>query len=67
MNWVFWLIRVNLWNPDVAGAEKYSLVGATELSASIRDLDLYNCIFFLSDNTLTKYEVPFSNPSRVLF
>ena len=56
-----------MWNPEVVGAEKYSRVGDIALSASINDLDLYNCIFFLSVKTFTKYEVPSSNPTRVLF
>ena len=67
INWVFCETRVNLWNPEDGGAEKYSRVGVVELSESIKDLDLYNWIFFLSDNTLTKYEVPSSKPTRVLF
>ena len=67
INWVFWLTNVNLWNPDVAGAEKYSRVGVVALSASISDLDLYSWIFFLSASILTKYETPSSNPSSVLF
>ena len=67
INCVFWVTKVNLWNPDVAGAEKYSRVGVVALSASINDLDLYSCTFFLSANTFTKYDVLSSNPSRVLF
>ena len=67
INCVFWVTKVNLWNPEVAGAEKYSRVGVVALSASINDLDLYNCIFFLSAKTLTKYDTPSSSPSSVLF
>ena len=61
------MTKVNLWNPDVDGAEKYSRVGDILLSAIINDLDLYNWIFFLSSKTLTKYDVSSSKPSRVLF